>query len=73
MISQRDVGRLVGRLASLSHAFPEIAPNLAGGYAIAAARLRRCSHVCRAGRVGVGVVSSCGGSQQFRVRVEQHA
>jgi hypothetical protein len=37
-IEQRVVERLVGRLASMAHALPEIAPHLSGGYAIASAR-----------------------------------
>ena len=37
-IEQRGVERLVGRLASMAHALPEIAPHLSGGYAIASAR-----------------------------------
>ena len=37
-IEQRVVERLVGRLASMAHALPEIAPQLSGGYAVAAAR-----------------------------------
>ena len=37
-IEQRVVERLVGRLASMAHALPEIAPHLSGGYAVAAAR-----------------------------------
>ena len=37
-VDQRGVERLVGRLAALSHVLPEVAPHLAGGYAIASAR-----------------------------------
>ena len=37
-VEQRGVERPVGRLASLSHVLPEVAPHLSGGYAIAAAR-----------------------------------
>jgi len=38
-LQQRAAERLTGRLANLSHVLPELAPHLAGGYAVASARV----------------------------------
>ena len=39
-LPQASVERLTGRLAHLSHVLPEVAPHLAGGYAVASATVR---------------------------------
>ena len=58
-LEQRAVERLTGRLAHMSHVMPEVASSLAGGYAVAAAKLprrRRATTARRPRRVRVGEV-----------------
>ena len=74
-VEQRSVERLTGRLASMSHVLPELAPNLAGGYAIAAARLPRRGgrarrrvgevRIRRGGRCEAAVHSMCDVAEQL--------
>ena len=40
-LEQRAVERLTGRLANMAHVLPELAPHLAGGYAVSSARAQR--------------------------------
>ena len=52
-LSQAGVERLTGQLAHMSHVLPEMAPHLAGGYAVAAASVKRarCPRRSRVGTV----------------------
>ena len=73
-LNQESVERLTGKLANLSHVLPELASHLAGGYAVASARVHRarCARRARPGEVRLRRGGRCEEAVRAMCDVAEH-